>query len=144
MTRFRPVAALALALAVAAPLGAALASSDGSRADRRTAEAVTPASARFDAPAAIAAVLGAGYTAISELDWERGAWEVKALDAHGRRVELRVDATTGAVVPRGRCAKEPGDGDDCRAALPRHGDTRHPLGNRAAGAVGLGGRQHDG
>ena len=102
MTRFRPVAALALALAVAAPLGAAQAASDDNRTDRRAAEAVTPATARVDAAAAIAAVLGAGYTAISELEWERGTWEVKAVDAQGRRVELRVDATTGAVTPRGR------------------------------------------
>lgn len=102
MTRFRPVAALALALAVAAPLGTALAASDDNRSDRRAAEAVTPGTARFDAPAAIAAVLGAGYTAVSELEWERGSWQVKAADAQGRRVELRVDATTGAVAPRGR------------------------------------------
>lgn len=102
MTRIRPVAALALALAVAAPLGAALASSDDNRPDRRTAEVVTPGTARFDAPAAIAAVLGAGYTAISELEWGRGGWQVKASDAQGRRVELRVDATTGAVAPRSR------------------------------------------
>lgn len=102
MTRFRPVAALALALAAAAPFGAALASSDDNRADRSGAQAVTPGTAQFDAPAAIAAVLGAGYTAISELEWERGGWQVKANDAHGRRVELRVDAATGAVAPRGR------------------------------------------
>ncbi len=102
MPRFRPAAALALALAVAAPLGAALASPDDHRADRRAAGAVTPGNARFDAPAAIAAVLGAGYTAVSELEWERGGWQVKAHDAQGRRVDLRVDATTGAVAPRGR------------------------------------------
>ena len=114
MTRFRPLAALALALAVAAPLGSAMASpndtrsesrSDArseSRSDRRSSDAASLANARYDAPAAIAAVLGAGYTAVSELDWERGAWEVKANDAQGRRVELRVDATTGAVTVRGR------------------------------------------
>jgi hypothetical protein len=99
MTRIRPAAALALALAVATPLGAALASSDD---NRRAAEAMTPGTARFDAPAAIAAVVGAGYTAISELEWERGGWQVKATDAQGRRVELRVDAATGALAPRGR------------------------------------------
>lgn len=102
MTRFHPVAALALALAVAAPLGTAMASSDDNRADRRAAEAVTPGTARFDAPAAIAAVLGAGYSVVTELEWERGGWQVKASDAQGRRVELRVDATTGAVTARGR------------------------------------------
>jgi hypothetical protein len=102
MTRFRPVAAFALALAAAAPMGAALASSDENRADRRAAEAVTPGTARFDAPAAIAAVLGAGYTAIRELEWERGGWDVKAADAQGLRVELRVDAATGAVTRHDR------------------------------------------
>jgi hypothetical protein len=102
MTHIRPVAALALALAAATPFGAALASSDDSRADRRAAEAVTPANARVDAPAAISAVYGAGYTAVRELEWEHGAWHVKATDAQGRRAELRVDATTGAVAPRRR------------------------------------------
>jgi hypothetical protein len=38
MIRFRPVAALALALAAAAPFGAALASSDDNRADRSGAQ----------------------------------------------------------------------------------------------------------
>jgi hypothetical protein len=107
MTRIRPAAALALALAAATPFGAAMAA-DGDRAprredtERRPAEATTPANARFDAPAAIAAVYGAGYTAVSELEWERGGWQVKAADAQGRRVELRVDAATGAVAPRSR------------------------------------------
>jgi hypothetical protein len=36
------------------------------------------------------------------MEWERGGWQVKAADAQGRRVELRVDATTGAVAPRNR------------------------------------------
>jgi hypothetical protein len=102
MTRFRPFAAVALALALAAPLGNARASSESTRPDRSAAQAITPGTARFDAPAAIAAVLGEGYSAVSELEWERGAWQVKASDAQGRRVELRVDATTGAVAPRAR------------------------------------------
>lgn len=111
MIRFRPIAALALALAAAAPFGAALADSDADRAERsegaarterRAADAATPGNARFDAPAAIAAVYGAGYTAVSELEWARGGWQVKAADAQGRRVELRVDAATGVVAPRSR------------------------------------------
>jgi hypothetical protein len=111
MTRIRPLAALALALAATLPAGAAFASSDtdrpgraerAERSERRTAEAVTPGNARFDAPAAIAAVYGAGYTAVTELEWERGGWQVKAADAEGRRVALRVDAATGAVAPRSR------------------------------------------
>lgn len=104
MTRPRSFAALALALAVAAPLGAANASSDhdGGRGGGRPAEAAGLAAARLDARAAIAAVHGAGYTAVTDLEWERGGWDVKAADAQGRRVALRVDATTGAVAPRGR------------------------------------------
>ena len=107
MTRIRPAAALALALAIAAPLGAvplgpAVASSDNGRSDRHNAEATTLGNARIDAAAAIAAVLGAGYSVISELEWERGGWQVKASNAQGHRVELRVDGTTGAVAPRSR------------------------------------------
>ncbi|MCA3281587.1 MAG: PepSY domain-containing protein [Roseomonas sp.] len=102
MNRFCSAAALALTLTAAAPLSAALASADGNRPDRRAVESVTPGEARFDAPAAIAAVLGAGYSAVSELEWERGGWKAKAKDPQGRRVELRVDATTGAVAPRNR------------------------------------------
>lgn len=102
MARIRPLAALTLALATSAPFQAVLASDDGNRADRRSAEAVAPSTARFDAPAAIAAVYGAGYSAVTELEWERGGWRVKAADAQGHRVTLRVDATTGAVTPRSR------------------------------------------
>lgn len=101
MTRFHTAAALALALAIAAPFGGTLAA-EGSRADRRAEQAMTPDNAPFNGPAAISAVYGAGYTDVRELEWERGAWQVKALDAQGRRVELRVDATTGVVTPRGR------------------------------------------
>ena len=77
MNRFCSAAALALTLTAAAPLSAALASADGNRPDPRAVESVTPGEARFDAPAAIAAVLGAGYSAVSELEWERGGWKVE-------------------------------------------------------------------
>jgi hypothetical protein len=56
----------------------------------------------MEAPAAIAAVYGAGYADITEMEWERGGWTVKAADGTGRRVGLRVDGATGAVAPRGR------------------------------------------
>ena len=55
-----------------------------------------------DAPAAIGAVYGAGYTAVRELEWERGAWQVKAMDEQGRPARLRVDASTGSVTRRDR------------------------------------------
>ena len=98
MSRFHPAAALVLALA-AVPAGIAMAAPDSARDNRPAAAAVTPANAPYGAPAAISAVYNAGYAAVRELEWEHGAWEVKALDANGRRVELRVDATTGAVTP---------------------------------------------
>lgn len=97
--RFRPAAALALALAAAVPFTPAIASD---RDDRRAEESRAVAAARVDAAAAIAAVRAAGYGPVRDLEWERGRWEVKAADAEGRRVELRVDATTGAVTRRDR------------------------------------------
>jgi uncharacterized membrane protein YkoI len=39
---------------------------------------------------------------VRDLEWDHGRWEVEATDAEGRRVELYVDATTGAVVRGGR------------------------------------------
>lgn len=92
--RIRPAAALALALAAAMPFAPAEASE---RDTRRTEENRAVAAARVDAAAAIAAVRAAGYGPVRELDWEHGRWEVKSTDAEGRRVELYVDATSGAV-----------------------------------------------
>ena len=97
--RFRPAAALALALAAAAPFTPAMASD---RDDRRVEETRALAAAQVDAAAAIAAVRAAGYGPVREVEWERGRWDVKATDAEGRRVALRVDATTGAVTRRDR------------------------------------------
>lgn len=104
MTRIRSLAvlALALALAVAVPAGTALASSDGDRADRRHAGTAARTPPAMEAAAAIAAVYGAGYAGITEMEWERGGWTVEASDAAGRRVEVRVDGATGAVTARGR------------------------------------------
>lgn len=58
------------------------------------------ASAAIGAPEAIAAAARAGYRDVTELEWERGAWQLRALDAQGTPVRLTVDATTGAVVRR--------------------------------------------
>ncbi|MDB5374359.1 MAG: Peptidase propeptide and protein [Belnapia sp.] len=90
-----PAASLAFALAVAALPLAAMAAPDA-------AEQQAIAAAAVDAGAAVAAVRNAGYGAVRDLEWERGAWEVKATDATGRSIELRVDATTGAVSRRDR------------------------------------------
>lgn len=68
-----------------------------------------PGPARPDAPAAAAAnalplsqvlarLEAAGYTAIDEIERERDAVEVKATDAQGRRVELKLDPTTAQVL----------------------------------------------
>lgn len=95
----RPAAALALALAAAMPFAPAQASD---RDSRRAEENRAVAAARVDAAAAIAAVRAAGYGPVRDLEWDHGRWEVEATDAEGRRVELYVDATTGAVVRGGR------------------------------------------
>ena len=112
MTRFRTAATLALALAAAVPLAAAIAAPDTApaRTDRRAGRAVTPLNARIDAPAAISAIYGAGYSAVTELEWERGGWQARASDSAGRRVQLHIDPGTGAITARDR-------GDRCR--LPR-------------------------
>ena len=94
----RPAAALAIAIAAATPFAAAHASD---RDSRRAEETRAVAAARVDATAAIAAVRAAGYGPVQELDWDHGRWEVKSTDTDGRRVELYVDATSGAVT-RGR------------------------------------------
>jgi hypothetical protein len=103
MTRIRLLAAPpALALLAGLPMASAMASPDTGRDARRAEQARALTEAKVDALGAINAVRSAGYTAISEVQWERGRWEVKATDAEGRRATLRVDATSGAVAPRTR------------------------------------------
>lgn len=104
MMTFRPAAALALALAATMPLAPAFASSgdrDG-RDSRRIEENRAAAAARVDAAAAIAAVRAAGHGPVREIEWDHGRWEVKTITAEGRRASFYVDATSGAVTPRGR------------------------------------------
>ncbi|MCC7426742.1 MAG: PepSY domain-containing protein [Alphaproteobacteria bacterium] len=112
MTRFLPAGALALAVAAAFPLASAMASPDDSRDGRRTEERrgddrrgtdrAALARAAVDAAGAAAALRAAGYGPVRSVEWERGAWEVKSTTAEGQRVELRVDAATGAVSRRDR------------------------------------------
>ena len=99
MIRFALAAALAFALAATAPVGAAHASPD---CGRGASAALAPGGAAVDAAGAIAAAQRAGYSAVTELEWECGAWQVKAADAQGVRATLRVDAATGAVSARRR------------------------------------------
>lgn len=97
MTRLvRPAAALALALAATLPLAAHAADRD----TRRAEETRAVAAAKVDATAAITAVRAAGYGPVIELEWDRGRWEVKTTNAEGRRVDLHVDATSGAITTR--------------------------------------------
>ena len=112
MTRYLPAGALALALAAALPLAPAMASPDDAGTQRRTEERRSDerraadrdafARAAVDAAGAVAAVRAAGYGPVRSVEWERGAWEVDSITADGRRIELRVDAATGAVTRRGR------------------------------------------
>jgi hypothetical protein len=62
----------------------------------------SPAAARVNAAAAIAATERAGYPVITELEWEDGAWEVEALDVRGRSAKLRIDASTGEVTSKSK------------------------------------------
>lgn len=44
------------------------------------------------------AVEDAGYTRISGMEFDDGAWEVEAHDSEGRAVDVKVDATTGEII----------------------------------------------
>ncbi len=41
----------------------------------------------------------AGYTDVRDVEYDNGHWEAEAIGKDGRRVDLRIDPTTGAVVP---------------------------------------------
>lgn len=90
---------LALALVIGIPAGQAFAGAEGGRGAeyRRAIQA-----ASVNAAGAATAVQAAGYTTISRVKWERGAWLVRAVTAEGARAKLRVDATTGVVTPINR------------------------------------------
>jgi uncharacterized membrane protein YkoI len=85
----------------AAPQGQRTERSEG--AERTRASRDTAAlNARVSAADAIRAVEAAGFRGVTELEWERGVWEIEAHNAEGGRVKLLVDATTGAVVQKSR------------------------------------------
>lgn len=50
------------------------------------------------ASAVIERLSGQGYTNVTEMEVERGLYEVKAMDADGRRIELLVNPVTGDVI----------------------------------------------
>jgi len=40
----------------------------------------------------------AGYRDVRDVEYDNGHWEAEAIDKNGRRVDLRIDPSTGAVV----------------------------------------------
>ncbi len=73
------------------------------RRDRERAErSAAVMNARVGAVDAIRAVEAAGFRAVTEVEWERGVWEIDAQNAAGDRVKLMVDSTTGAMVQQRR------------------------------------------
>lgn len=52
---------------------------------------------QVNAAEAIQAVAATGYWDVREIEYEKGAWEVKARDDTGRKGKFKVDPVTGAV-----------------------------------------------
>jgi len=95
MTRTRIlIIPAALAMLAAVPFHAY---ADSDKDARRAEQHRVMAGATVDAAGAIAAVRSAGYSAIRELEWDDGAWEIKARDAQGQKAKLRVDPASAAV-----------------------------------------------
>lgn len=102
MTRTRIlIIPVALAMLAAVPLSIGYAHADGDKDARRAEQHRVMAAATVDAAGAIAAVKAAGYSVIREVDWDDGAWEIKANDAQGQKAKLRVDPTSAAVTRKG-------------------------------------------
>jgi hypothetical protein len=86
------------AVILAAASGAALASDD--RDDRRQPLTDAPR-AEWMSVSAVAQMLEAKGYVVREIETERGAYEVEAIDANGMRVEAYVHPVTGAILPYG-------------------------------------------
>jgi hypothetical protein len=86
--------------------GTVLACDDDGRDDRganwRNDSRRLAATALVDAAAAIEAARRAGYPGVTDLEWERGAWKLRAADANGRAARLEVDGWTGQLAIRQR------------------------------------------
>lgn len=91
-------AAIALGLSFSA-IPASASDRDGRLPSR---EQIELTQAPVNAAAALAAAQAAGLGTIRSVEWEHGAWQVKAIGSDGRRVEVYVDAQTGAITPRRR------------------------------------------
>ncbi|EIM02164.1 peptidase [Rhodanobacter thiooxydans LCS2] len=62
-----------------------------------------------------------GYTKVHDLKFRDGMWYAEARSANGRRVDLRIDASTGQVYPDEQVSRL--SKDDVRAALETQGYT---------------------
>ncbi|WP_088142377.1 PepSY domain-containing protein [Achromobacter xylosoxidans] len=96
MTAIRNTLA-ALALGAATLAGAAAVHAQTAPAPAQPA-ATAPANATLTVRQIYDTLTAAGYRNITEIELEHGRYDVKADDAQGQRVKLRVDAQSGAVL----------------------------------------------
>lgn len=98
MTAIRNTLA-ALALGAATLTGAAAVHAQTAPAPAPAQPAATaPANATLTVRQIYDTLTAAGYRNITEIELEHGRYDVKADDAQGQRVKLRVDAQSGAVL----------------------------------------------
>lgn len=107
--------ALALALSLAAGTAAAQ--------DAATTTAQAGATDAMTSPQVRAALTGAGYTDIDDLEFEDGVWKADVTDAAGSRIDVRMDPATGRIYPDNAGATSLGEAD-IRAQLTAGGYTR--------------------
>lgn len=98
MNRLTVFGAVAIALGLSFSAIPASASDQDRRSPSRAHAEVI--GAHVNAAAAVAAAQAAGLGTIRSVEWEHGAWKVKAIGSDGRRAEIYVDAQTGAITPR--------------------------------------------
>lgn len=58
----------------------------------------TPGAARLTAAQVVSHLQAAGYTRITDVEWDDGVWEAEATNARRQRVELKIHPETGAVL----------------------------------------------
>ncbi len=97
MTAIRNTLA-ALALGAATLTGAAAYAQTAAPAPAQPAAAAPAAAATLTVRQIYDTLTAAGYRNITEIELEHGRYDVKADNAQGQRVKLRVDAQTGAVL----------------------------------------------
>ncbi len=97
MTAIRNTLA-ALALGAATLTGAAAYAQTAAPAPAQPAAAAPAAAATLTVRQIYDTLTAAGYRNITEIELEHGRYDVKADNAQGQRVKLRVDAQSGAVL----------------------------------------------